>query len=218
MAGEAVMRPAARDGRACWRCAAPVESSVACGACGAPQALPSGADLFAVLGLPRGLALDVADLERRYLAASRAVHPDRHQTADDRARTLSLAASAAVNRAYRTLRDPVERGRYWLELHGEALGRDNNTVPPMLPELVFETQETLDDFRRGAVARDVVGGTHETLAARHAALVRDLEARYATWDAADPTDARVLEDLKRRLSEIAYLGTLVDDVDEALGV
>ena len=203
---------------ACWRCTAPTGRRLACPACEAPQPLPHDVDRFAVLDLPRRLTVDRADLERRYLEASRAVHPDRHQTADARARELSLAASAAVNQAYRTLRDPVERGRYWLALRGEELGRDNNKVPPALAELVFETQEALEDFRSGGTSREAVAATHATLDARHDALVEELVGRYAAWDAADPAAKPVLDELKRRLSEIAYLGTLVEDVDEALGV
>ena len=202
---------------ACWRCGA-FAAVLACAACGAPQASVADLDRFAVLGLPRRLTVDRDDLERRYLDASRAVHPDRHQTADDRTRALSLAASAAVNQAYRTLRDPVARGRYWLELHGMALGKDNNRVPPALAELVFETQETLEEFRSGGAERESVAATHATLDARLQGLVADLAARYPAWDAADPTAPVVLDELKTRLSEIAYLDTLVEDVDEALGV
>jgi molecular chaperone HscB len=206
-----------QDG-ACWRCAAPTASALVCPACEAPQPLAPNVDLFSVLGLPRRLTVARDDLERRYLDASRVVHPDRHQTAEERTRALSLAASAAVNRAYRTLRDPIERGRYWLDLHGEALGRDNNVVPPALAELVFDTQEALESFRSNGGDRAAVVRTHGELEARLAGLVRELESRYAAWDAADPADAAVLAELKRRLSEIAYLATLIDDVDEAVGV
>ena len=104
------------------------------------------------------------------------------------------------------------------ELHGEALGRDNNEVPPALAELVFETQEALEDFRNGGTSRETVAATHATLDARHDALLGELVERYRAWDAADPAAKTVLNELKRRLSEIAYLGTLVEDVDEALGV
>jgi molecular chaperone HscB len=202
---------------ACWRCAEPTGPGLACLACEAPQLVDPGLDLFGVVGLPRRLTVARNDLERRYVELSRAIHPDRHQTADERARALSLAASAAVNRAYRTLRDPVERGRYWLELHGTPLGRDNNRVPPALAELVFETQEALEAFRGDGCDRGGIARTHADLDERLAALVRELEARYPQWDAADPAAPTVLAELKRRLSEIAYLGTLVDDVDEALG-
>ncbi len=208
-----------RDGE-CWHCTGRTGLSAACPSCSAPQ--PVGdADLFAVLGLPRRLTVGRDDLERRYLDASRAVHPDRHQTADARMRELSLTASAAVNRAYRTLRDPVERGRYWLELHDEPLARDNNCVPPALAELVFETQEALEELRgapKDPALRRSVEGIHTSLDERLQGLAHDLEEHYTAWDAADATTPSVLADLKRRLSEIAYLGTLADDVDETLGV
>src|SRR4030095_14660498 len=82
-----------------------------CVLCEPRQPLPAPVDLFAVLGLPRRLVVDWAELEERYHAASRIVHPDRHQAAAERRRELSLVASAAVNRAYRTLPHPGARAR-----------------------------------------------------------------------------------------------------------
>jgi len=120
------------DPRVCWRCDAATGEALVCPGCEAPQPLPSGVDLFGVLGLPRRLTVDPAELEERYHAAARGVHPDRYQTASERERQLSVAAIAAVNRAYRTLRDPVARGLYWLELHGAQLGARNPEVPPGL--------------------------------------------------------------------------------------
>ena len=186
-----------------------------CTRCGAVQALPPAADLFWVLGLPRRLALDAADLERRYHALSRAVHPDRFQTgsAEDRAR--SLEASAAVNRAYRTLRDPIARGRYWLELHGIALSDGGPRVPPGLAAEVFETQEKLEALRAGGgtAVRAEVEGVRADLAARLAAL-RD--ALVDGWARGDVTDAAALEALRQRLAEIAYLRTLMGDIEDSL--
>ena len=210
----APMHVAEREGD-CWRCAERVGLSAFCSSCEAPQPLPPGADHFAVLGVPRGLALDGTDLERRYHEASRRVHPDRHQTAGPRERELSLAASAALNRAYRTLREPVARGRYWLELHGDAIGLDNNRVPPDLAELVFAVQEQLAELRTGHGDVVAVRTARAALADRLEALVAGLEAHYRRWD--DPDAPAALADLKRVLSEIAYLRTLVRDVDAGLG-
>jgi molecular chaperone HscB len=214
---------AAVETRQCWRCGADggadAGAGLVCARCEAPQALPSGVDLFAILGLPRGLVIDAADLEQRYHAASRAVHPDRHQTSDAKARELSLAAGAAVNRAYRTLRDPIAAGRYWLELHGERLGNENR-VPPALAALVFETQETLEELRDAGGSgplRDRVVAVKGELMGRLASLQSELTAHYAEWMAVDPGAPPVIAELKRRLSEIAYLRTLLADVDAALG-
>jgi molecular chaperone HscB len=213
-----MMRAETRE-HECWHCSARTGLALVCVRCEAPQPLPAGADLYAVLGLARRLAVDPDDLERRYHDASRVVHPDRHQTAAERDRLLSLAASAAVNRAYRTLRDPVARGRYWLELHGAPLGERNNQVPPMLAALVFETQEQLAELRSAsdpAGTRRSVEAAQGDLSERLRTLVAELEAHYATWDAADAETPDALAELKRRLSEIAYLSTLLEDVEESL--
>jgi molecular chaperone HscB len=201
--------------RECRKCGTDAGPALVCPRCQAVQALAPDADLFAVLGLPRGLALDGADLERRYLAASRAVHPDRHQTASEADRELSLAASAAVNRAYRTLRDPVARGRYWLELHGTGLADGGSSVPPDVAADVFATQEKLEELRgatdageRSALRHDVAA-LREGFAARLAGLRDGLVTSYAER-------APALDALRRRLAEIAYLGTLLGDIDEAI--
>jgi molecular chaperone HscB len=213
------MMRAERREHECWHCSARTGLALVCVRCEAPQPLPAGADLYTVLGLTRRLVLDPDDLERRYHEASRAVHPDRHQTAAERDRLLSLTASAAVNRAYRTLRDPVARGRYWLELHGSPLGERNNQVPAALAALVFETQEQLAELRSasdpGGTRRSVEAAQGD-LSERLRTLVAELEARYAAWDAADAEAPDALAELKRRLSEIAYLSTLLEDVEEAL--
>jgi molecular chaperone HscB len=205
----------------CWRCSEPADggSALLCPRCGAVQPLPAGTDLFAVLGLPRRLTVDPADLERRYHAASRAVHPDRHQTAAASERELSLAASAAVNRAYRTLKDPVARGRYWLELNGARLSDGGPQVPPEIAAEVFETQEKLEELRSAAGApaadtlRAAVQGMREGFAERLDGLCDGLVVRYADGNG----DGVPLDELRRRLSEIAYLRTLLGDIDETIG-
>ena len=199
----------------CWRCGAEIRDALVCPGCQAVQPLPADLDYFRALGLPRRLAVDLADLERRYLDASRALHPDRFQTASPREQELSLAASALVNRARRTLRSSVARGRYWLELHGDALGADNNRVPPELAALVFDVQEQLGELRAGQGDRAAVAEARNALASRLTASVAELEGQYAQHPSAH--DAAALAALKARLAEIAYLRTLLRDVDAAAG-
>jgi len=209
------MQAAEDTRRECWKCRAEPGAALVCPRCAAIQPLPPDADLFAVLGLPRQLALDLADLERRYHAASRAVHPDRFQTAGPRERELSLGASAAVNRAYRTLRDPVARGRYWLELHGARLGDGGPQVPAPIAAEVFETQEKLEELRTAASPelRREVEALRARFTGRLGVLRDELSALYASANGGAPS----LDELKRRLSEIAYLRTLLGDIEDATG-
>lgn len=64
---------------------------------------------FALLGLPRAAALDSDALQKAWLAASRAAHPD--QPGGDAAR------AAEINTAYETLQTPEKRLKHLLELH-----------------------------------------------------------------------------------------------------
>jgi molecular chaperone HscB len=202
--------------RECWQCRHEARAGLVCPACGTVQPLDPGVDLFAVLGLPRHPHVDPADVERRYHEASRAVHPDHFQTAGTRERELSLQASAAVNRAYRTLRDPVALGRYLLELAGERLGQGSPQVPPSIAVEVFETQEKLAELRAAPEApalRAEVGELRDRLATRLAALRAELVEQYRGWTGG----AEALHRLGERLSTIAYLSTLFGDMDDALG-
>jgi molecular chaperone HscB len=122
----------------CWRCGDQHEVSLFCPVCQAIQLLPPQADYFTVLELPQNPMLDESELTRRYYELSRLLHPDLHQTGAQQEKEASLKNTALLTHAYRTLRDPMQRGQYWLELHSEQCGKENNRVPPQLAALVFE--------------------------------------------------------------------------------
>ena len=209
----------------CLHCGKPAAAQLVCAGCSVVEPLGQGSDYFAVFSLPRRLSIDLADLEQRYYALSRRLHPDLFSNRPASEQTASLRASALVNRAYKTLKDPVHRGLYWLELNGESLGRDNERVPPALAARVFEVQEQLDDLR---AARRT--GAPETMTAALAAVrseLRDdlracdqrLGANFARTDAngGNGDAGAALAETKAILSELHYVRTLLRDVDKELG-
>ncbi|HVB79748.1 MAG TPA: hypothetical protein VNE82_07320 [Candidatus Binataceae bacterium] len=190
-----------------------------CPECGAPLGVEL--DLFAALGLPRKLILDPHELERIYHEAGRRIHPDRFATATLAVRQASLKSTALLTRAYRTLRDPAGRGRYWLELMDEKLAENNKRVPPELAELVFEVQEQLGELRetRNGSARALGAAIKERraeLERKVAATQEELERNFARWDGEAGERQELVDELKAALSKIAYLRTLTRDVDRAL--
>lgn len=206
----------------CWQCGADRAANLFCPSCAAIQPIPEGADYFQVLGVPRRLVQDAEVLQRRFYELHRQWHPDRYQTGPQAARSASLRNTAAVNRAYSTLRDPVERGAYWLTLQGETLGANNNRVPPELAALVFEVQEKLEELR---ASRGTNGGTdprgdivaaHQDLLERQTALLLQLDENFARWDTGAAAPAVLNRELKAILSALAYLRTLIRDVEKEL--
>ncbi len=76
---------------------------------------------FAQFGLPRHLNIDTAALEKAFYAQSRKLHPDRFASRPTAEQEVALAASSRLNDAYRTLRDPIARTEYLLQLEGIQL-------------------------------------------------------------------------------------------------
>ena len=207
----------------CWRCQDEHTPQVFCPACEALQPLPPDIDYFTVFGLARDPMLDERALATTYYALSRQLHPDLHQTGTAEEQEASLQNTAVVNRAYRTLRDPVQRGQYWLELNGERLGKENNKVPPDLALLVFEVQEKLAAVREAQSAGTAGALTglkaeltqvQDDLDDRMRGLQQKLAANFSKWGQTN-SSTELLNDLKRVLSDMAYLRTLTRDVEKA---
>jgi molecular chaperone HscB len=203
----------------CLSCGRRQEPSLICAECGAAVAAPL--DCFAALALPRKLTIDLEALERLYHELSRKIHPDRFASKGPKVRDASLRATATLTRSYRTLRDPVARGLYWLELNGEKLAENNKRVPPEIAELVFDVQEQLAEMQLDSDPE----AAHERateIAARRVELqfkmdemLADLDSNFAKWDqSGDPKT--LTTELKTILSNVAYLRTLIRDVDRAL--
>jgi len=85
---------------------------------------------FELFGLPVAFGLDQEALEKAYHEIQAQVHPDRFAHAGDAERRASLQWTTRVNEAYRTLKDPVQRGRHLLELHGVDVAFETNTQMP----------------------------------------------------------------------------------------
>ena len=105
-------------------------------------------DHFARLGLPAALDLEPASLDKAYFALQRRWHPDRFvaRPPDERARASSEAA--ALNDAYRTLKDPLSRAVYFAELRGVEMPGDGKTIDD--PDLLMEAMEAREELQEAA--------------------------------------------------------------------
>jgi molecular chaperone HscB len=180
--------------------------------------------LFAALGLPPALQVNIAELESAYYRLGRQIHPDRFASGSPEVRDASLRATALVTRAYRTLRDPVSRGLYWLELHDRKLAENNRQVPPDLAELLFDVHQQLSELRaQREQGADVAEGfveleaTRTSLLSRIAELDKELAQNFTAFDERDiAPKEQLFNQLKTILSRIAYLRTLLRDVEREL--
>ncbi len=73
---------------------------------------------FELFDLPVQFAVDTAVLGRRYRQLQQELHPDRYAAAAAHEQRMAVQYSAFVNEAYATLRTPLKRALYLLELSG----------------------------------------------------------------------------------------------------
>ena len=198
-------------------------------------------DYFTFLGLPRKLGLDVAALEQNFRTLSRQFHPDYFYNATPAERRASLERSSYLNDAYRTLKQPVSRMAYLLELEGvggaAAAERDAGAsgggvaakVPPALLEEVFALNEELDEVRERRASgapktewRGRLERARQPIDAKRKAHERHLDELAARWDAlldrGAPVEERrqALEALRDRMLERNYINNLLAGIEREI--
>jgi molecular chaperone HscB len=190
---------AARPG-ACWLCRGPIElRALFCATCRAVQP-PAPIDHFARLDLPVRFDVDASELDRRYFALQRQLHPDRFASRTARERAISQNQAVSLNEAYETLKDPLARAEYMLKLHGVDVNPDGcNTVRD--PSLLMEQME-----RREALAE---AETRDAVDAIVAEARGDLEQGFGATAAAFASHD--LEKAECEITRLKYLSKLLDE-------
>jgi len=101
---------------------------------------------FALFELPLQFALDRAQLDERWKALQREVHPDRFAAEGAAAQRVAMQWSVRINEAYQRLKDPLKRAAYLCELRGVPVQAESNTaMPPAFLMQQMEWRETLED-------------------------------------------------------------------------
>jgi molecular chaperone HscB len=184
------------------------------------------------------LNLDPVLLEQEFHRLSRKLHPDRFARAGESEREWSLADTALLNDAYRTLKDPLRRTEYLLKLQGAEIGEEHSgkdriqsgnapsRAPADLLEEVFDLNMQLEEMRMGRKLGETDPELEKSLIEAKekfhgllTAVDRDLRVQWQRWD--DGNEAERLSaqsDMVALLDRRRYLSNLVRDVTEALGV
>ena len=156
-------------------------------------------DYFAFFDLPRNLAIDLKDLEKRFYALSRKWHPDVLARRSSEEREAALESSAILNDAYRTLKEPIARTMYLLKLEGFDIGQQGTKdVPPELLEEIFELNMELEE------SPDTVADRFFEM---RAAVDAEMQRKFAEWDTAH--DRAVLAEVRGLLNRRKYIANLI---------
>jgi molecular chaperone HscB len=222
---------------ACWSCSvAHNDATLFCPHCTKIQP-PPGGDYFTVFSLEPKLNIDLATLEQEFHRLSRKLHPDRFARATESEKEWSLADTALLNDAYRTLKEPLRRTEYLLKRSGAEIGeehsgrkeegvrRDSSRAPADLLEEVFDLNMQLEEMRTARATGETDVDLEKSLTEAKAKfddllaeVDRDLRAQWNAWDRGDEPQRKTAQGtMVALLDRRRYLNNLVRDVTETLG-
>lgn len=176
---------------------------------------------FEVFGLPKALNIDLNALERTFHELSRKYHPDYFTTAAPEERQKALELTASLNDAYRTLRHPVRRVEYLVNLEG--FKPDGSKVPKSFLMEVFDINEQLEEVKSGGATKEQLAALRHEIEERAAHFESQLNDASVEWDKLvaskpdAPSEAQVKQQLTKLteiLSESSYIRNLQRDLEE----
>ena len=85
-------------------------------------------NFFEIFSLPVGWELDAEQLDLKFRALQKAFHPDRYASKSDFEKRLAVQTAATINQAYETIKYPLSRAQYLLELKGFDANQESHVT------------------------------------------------------------------------------------------
>ena len=160
---------------------------------------------FQLFGIDQAYELELNTLEQKYHELQNQLHPDRFAGGSEADRLRAVQLSSFLNEAYATLRNPLRRAAYLLQLNG----RDTETAAQeeMGMELIMEQMALREALE--ALPRD------ESALPELAAMKTEVEEKLAANRLGFSTaiGAGDVDLAKRKFHEMQFLAKLLEEID-----
>jgi len=171
------------------------------------------ANFFELFEIPASYDVDLDQLQHRYRELQKAVHPDKYASAGSHERRLSMQQTSLINQALHTLKDPVERAVYLLQLKGVEFSMDNQTTMDagFLMEQM-EMRERLEAVRDQADPLAELDRMSLYCRSGMDRVAEDFKTAYAADRLDDAKEAvRKLQFLHKAAKEVGDLSATIED-------
>jgi molecular chaperone HscB len=159
---------------------------------------------FELFDLPATYALDRERLDSAYRTLQSQVHPDKFAAQGEAEQRVAMQWATRVNEAYQTLKLPISRGVYLLQMQGiEPMAATNTSIAPAFLMQQMGWREAI------AAARETA--TLDRLKAELKTVFREIDGELAlALD--DKRDAAAASEVVRKLR---FMDKLIAEVDDA---
>ncbi len=169
---------------------------------------------FELFGFPVDFDIDQQQLSERYRELQRNLHPDRYANAPDQERRLAVQRAAQVNEAFQTLKSPLQRARYLLQLKGFDIDAEKETHQDaeFLMQQI-ELREALAEVQTAADPLDALSGIMQSIRESQAGLIAELQKRFAAKDEVDHLETR---QVVQKMQFFSRLQQQAEEIEEQL--
>ncbi len=177
--------------------------------------MPPGLDsnYFELFSLPVGFEIDTAVLADNYRTLQREFHPDRFANADAGSRRRAMEMTTQINEAFETLKSPLLRGRYLLELQGISMNQDADTTSDtdfLMQQMEF--REQMEEIEQQSDPLEAADKLRDSIQSENARLFQQFHREYDQGDfaAAKQTWSK-LQFFERLLQQLDLLEARLED-------
>ena len=166
---------------------------------------------YQIFSLPSGWQVDRTLLDSRYRQLQREFHPDRYAAKGDVEKRLAVQATSLINQAYETLKTPLKRAQYMLELEDINANQESHITSDMsflMQQIEF--REALEDIRESADPLAGLEAMRDDVQAQYQQLQETFEAQHKLTNYNDALDtvakmqffAKLLDEIEQREEEL----------------
>ena len=168
-------------------------------------------NFFEIFSLPVTWQIDRSLLDTRYRNLQREFHPDRYAAKGDTEKRLAVQTTALINQAYDSLKSPLKRAQYLLELaHIDANQESHITSDGAFLMQQIEFREALADLRESSDAVSELDSMHGQVQDNYLKLQNDFAAQHSAAQYNDAFDtvakmqffAKLLDEIEQRQEEL----------------
>ena len=171
-------------------------------------------DFFEIFAIPVAWQVDSNQLQRRYLKLQQEFHPDRYASHSDTEKRLAVQTASLINQAYDTLKSPLKRAQYLLELKQIDASQDSHVTSDgaFLMEQI-ELREALSEVRDSADPFAALDSLRSDVESSYTEQQNQFQAQYqdSDFDHAFNTVAK-MQFSSKLLDEIEQLEAELEDL------
>ena len=163
-------------------------------------------NFFEIFSLPLGWEVDIEQLDVKFRALQKALHPDRYANKNDFEKRLAVQTSATINQAYETIKHPLTRAQYLLDLEGLDADQESHITSDgqfLMDQMLL--REALSEIRGSENAKEALVSLSIEAQQTAAAIQQEFASHYQN---------KAFQQAFESLAKMQFAIKFVDDINE----